>query len=587
MAGNERLTEFEVLYELVDLGAADDASYSATHQKSFSNLPLLSTIVPFDDYITLEHNYSIMDGTMPEFPNTIPNIPYWSQYESDMEGTWTEDKTPTIDITFDDLHSSVALTLMVPNPDVVMAKITWYRYDVILAEGNYPINANGVCGEPVVDYNRIHIEFSLTVPDRYVKLFGIYYGVKLNWDETTVKTANMVKEIDIISTKLPVDTLSFELVDITFGDLNLGNPQGIHRFFQRNQPMYAYEWLNDTRMSIGKFFLKTYEHKDNVGKFSCVSYIDKMDDIAFNTGRLYDGILAGVLIKEVFDTVGITNYEIDNETYNQKLYGTLKPQSCRSALREILFACQSIADTSNPDKVYIRKISNTIASTVSRHIKFNTSVKQLEYVSGVHVEYPSFKKVNEEAPITEETLYEAGDHIVIFDGPYDTVNFSTLSGISNIQKSTYFVKFHAGRDVTLTLTGQGYIETANSVDRNKELEAGRFLNVKKFVSTLSNYQNAKRIADILLAYYSLDMEISIKALAMDTDMEHRYIVENDTPKYNDYIGAYSQRTFDLTGGFIHNSKLSMTFLTDANKSYFAREAGLEEIFLDQEETAII
>ena len=587
MAGNARLTNFEVLYELVDVDAAEDASYSAQNVKSFSNINLLSTETPFPDYITLEHNYSIMDGTMPEFPDTLPDIPFFSKYKSNVSGVWSSNQAPVLDITFDDFHSSFALTLFLMNTDVIKAKITWYRYDVIIAEGDYIIDSNGIVGEPVEDYTRIVIEFDMAVPYRYVKLFGIYYGVKLNWDETTVKTATMVKEIDIISTKLPVDTLDFELIDITFGQLNLGNPQGIHRFFQKNQPMYATEWLNDTEIPLGKFFLKTYEHESNVGKLSCVSYIDKMDNLAFNTGKLYNGILAGKLIEEVFETVGITSYEIDSETYNQKLYGTLKPQSCRNALREILFACQSVADTSNPDKVYVRKVSNIIYGTIERHNKFNTSVKQLEYISGVQVNYLVFKKVNEETPIAEDTLYEAGDHIILFDGPYEEVRFSTKSGISNIETDMYYVKFHAGRDVTLSLFGKGYIETSNKVQRNNELEAGKFLNIKEFTSTLSNYANAKRLADILLAYYSLDLEISIKALATDIDMEHRYIVENDNANYDDYIGAFSSRTFDLTGGFIQNSKLSMTFLTDANKAYFARELDLEEIFLDQEDTAII
>lgn len=587
MAGNARLTDFEVLYELVDVDAAEDASYSAQNVKSFSDIDLLSTETPFPDYITLEHNYSIMDGTMPEFPDTLPDIPFFSKYKSDALGVWSSNQAPVLDITFDDFHSSFALTLFLMNTDVIKAKITWYRYNIIIAEGNYMIDSNGIVGEPVEDYTRIVIEFDMAVPDRYVKLFGIYYGVKLNWDETTVKTATMVKEIDIVSTKLPVDTLNFELIDITFGQLNLGNSQGIHKFFQKNQPMYAFEWLNTTRIPLGKFFLKTYEHEANVGKLSCVSYIDKMDNLAFNTGKLYNGILAGKLIEEVFKTVGITSYEIDSETYNQKLYGTLKPQSCRSALREILFACQSVADTSNPDKVYIRKISNIIYGTVERHNKFNTSVKQNEYISGVQVSYPVFKKVNEETPITEDTLYEAGDHVILFDGPYEEVRFSTRSGISNIETDMYYVKFHAGRDVTLSLFGKGYIETSNKVQRNNKLEAGKFLNIKEFTSTLSNYANAKRLADILLAYYSLDLEISIKALATDIDMEHRYVVENDNANYDDYIGAFSSRTFDLTGGFIQNSKLSMTFLTDANKAYFARELDLEEIFLDQEDTAII
>lgn len=588
MAGNERFTEFEVLYELVDVDAASDASYSAQNIKSFSKLPLLNEMVPFTDYITLEHNYSIMDGTMPEFPDTPPtNIPFFSSKTSGMTGRWSDTKRPTLDIRFDDVHSSYALTLYLLNTDIKKAKVTWYQNNVILTQAECTIDDLGIIHQGVEEYNRILIEFSESVPDRYVKLYGIYYGVKLVWDETVIKSGNMTKDIDIISEKLPSDSLNFEIIDVNFGDLNLGNPDGIHNYFQKNQPLYAYEWLNENKLPIGKFFLKEYLHESNVGRLNCVSYIDIMEDIPFNLGKLYYGVKAGKLLEQIFEVVGIEHYQIDPGTYNQLLYGTLKPDSCREALRQVLFACQSIIDTSNPDKVYVQKLSTTIAGTVKRSTKFNTAVRRSDYISGVKLTYPVFKKLDEVTPITEDTLYEKGEHIIVFDGPYDDVQFSSKYAIYNIEIGTYFVKFTAGQDVTISLTGKGYIETTNSVQRTRKLEAGKFENIKEFDTTLCNYTTAKELAQLLLSYFSLDMEVTIKALATDVDIEHRYIVENNNPKYNDYVGVYSQRTFDLVGGFIQDSTLSMTFLTDANKIYFDREAGLEEIFLDQEDTAII
>lgn len=581
-----RFTEFEVTYELVDVDAADDASYTATNIKSFSNLNLIKNANSFSDAITLEHNYSILDGTLAEFPNSPTNIPYFSNTASKIDGTWDNAKVPTLDINFSDVHSSYALTLKLINQEVKTVRVTWYNDEVILVTGEYMLDSEGIIHQDVEDYNRITIEFIQTVPNRYVKLYGVYYGIVLEWNETVIKHATMTKEINIISEKLPADILTFELVDVAFGDLNLGNASGIHRFFQRNQPMYAYEWLNDTRLPIGKFFLKTYEHASNVGTLNCVSYIDIMDSIAFNTGGLYNGTPAGTILKEIFATAGITSYQIDSETYNQKLYGTLKPQSCREALREVLFACQSVIDTSNPVTVYVRKTSTTILDTIGRDIKFSTSVKQKEYVSGVHVEYPIFKKVSEPTPISDEALYEKGYHIILFDGPYENITFSSKAYISVIETGTYFVKFYAGRDVTISLSGNGYIEIANSVERNKELDAGRFLNVKQFTSTLSNYANATALAESLLNYYSLDKEVSIKALANDVDVEHKHIVENTNAAYNNYVGVYSQRNFDLTGGFIDDSTLNMTFLTEANEIYFTRE-DVEDIFLDEESGVII
>lgn len=585
-----RTTEFEVEYELIDVDAASDANYTCKNVQTFCTPSILSDSGAFAPYITLEHNYSVMDGTVPEFPSQVNGIGFFSKYKTDSTGVWVQGKEPEIEINFpDDVHSSIALTLGLVADAPMSVYIEWYGYEQLLAAGTYTIDEKGETGEPVENYNQIKIKFLSGIPDRYAKLYCIYYGTFELWDETTIKQGTMVKDVDVVSELLPADTLNFDLVDITFGDLNLGNPSGIHKFFQKNQPVYAYEWLNDQRILCGKFFLKTYKHEANVGSLSCVSYIDRMDEIAFNEGRMYNGVSAEVILAKIFEVAGIKNYVIDYDTANQLLYGTLKPQSCRSALREVLFACQSIIDTSSETTVYVKKVSPMIQGTISRHIKFNTRVEKKEYISGVQVEFFNYKRLEERTPISateENSLYEKGTYTLVFDGPYDNVQFSSYVGLRDIEISTYYVKFTADKDVYLTITGNGYIETSNKVVTSHEAEAGKFLNIKKFTSTLSNYENAKRLADTLLAYYSLDMTVAVKALAMDVDIEHKYIVENDNSKYDNYVGVYSSRSFDLTGGFVHDSKLVMTFLTDADKSYFIKDTNEEELFAG-EDTEII
>ena len=107
--------------------------------------------------------------------------------------------------------------------------------------------------------------------------------------------------------------------------------------------------------------------------------------------------------------MGTTNYEIDNETYNHPLYGTITPKSCRKALQEVLFACNSIINAHDVNNVIIKKTSHVKRPDIPKNKKFTTTVTKNDYTYGVEVKYTTYSKEEELREIAKDT-YSVGTY---------------------------------------------------------------------------------------------------------------------------------------------------------------------------------
>jgi len=104
-------------------------------------------------------------------------------------------------------------------------------------------------------------------------------------------------------------------------------------------------------------------------------------NVDFKDGRIYAGETAGSVIEEIMTAAGIEDYTVEEEVAQTPLYGTLKIQTCQKALREVLFACAAIMNTSRRSGIEIRKSTRRISTTIPRSRKFSTTLKADTYVS--------------------------------------------------------------------------------------------------------------------------------------------------------------------------------------------------------------
>lgn len=545
-------TEFVVDYNLYDLTALKDARESAVGNETFADLSLIKDNVKAPAYGTLEQNFFILDGSMEEFPKRPKNLVYFSQQQSDENGNFEEEQSVTIQFT--DFHTSVGVTLTFSDTYPVELEIYWYGLDGLLKSKRkfYPDALVYFCENQVEEYGKIKIVFLKALPWHNVKLQYIKYGTSIKWDGGTIKTGKVVNETDPISDKIATDTLTFDFVD-EFDSFNLGNPRGMHKTFQRKQDMEAYEIVNGEKITIGTFFLDSYSTTKNICKIKGVDLKGILGSTDFTDGRMYNGDSAGSVIDEIMAAAGIKDYNVDTETAATPLYGTLPIQTCKKALREVLFACDSIVSTSRQKGLTICKSSRVIETRIKRNRKFETTLQADRYVSDINVKYKVWKLEENASEIAKGT-YGPGTHVIQFSAPATelSVNIGTIT-----KRMPYYVVLDIPARVRseVIVSGRKYVsEDLAAMSSVEKLKSGELRNSKTFSGMLLNFDSAKKKADSILDYYQLQHIVKTRHLAGEETAGKWVEIDNPMNKGGSLVAAIESVTTDLTGGFISTAK---------------------------------
>ena len=576
---NDRITYFECTYELINNTAMAEVVFSSTSGKSFSNISDLVNDPVSYNYMTLEHNYSILDGSLEEFPDTF-TTPFFSNDISDIDGNFTNN--PIINATFTRPQNFYGLTFDFEEdyPMELVVELT-DEGDKKQTHTFNPDNKHYIATMNAIDIVSVKITFTKTVSNRFIKLNGMVFGQTVVWGENDVKNGNLLLETDMLSDKISVNTLVFDVVDKN-SSYNFANEEGMHNYLQKKQEAYAYEYINDEKIFLGKYFLNSFTWDANLVKLNCVSYIGLLDDAQYIDGDIYSGTLAGTILEDIFRVAGIDEYLIDTDTYNTPVYGTIKPGTCRQALREILFACNSTAGTTTDDGIVIYKTYNYILDTVYRRNKFSTKITKNDYIYGVELQYSNYNLITDSIDeFVKDEPYSAGEHVVIFNEAYDNIkivaNDTTVITPSVIKK--YYCIFTLSSDSTITITGNKYEEYILAVNAtNDYIEAGESETYKTYSSTLCNVKMATEKAKKILDYLQFRLTLNIQALGFDINIDGRRWIENPNRKYADFISWYTSRNLDLTGGFVDNAKLVGYYYYDYGYYYNRGQTANMELY---------
>lgn len=541
-------TEFFVEYNLYDTTALRDAREMSESNSAFANLALLKDNVAAPDYGTLEHNFFVLDGSRQEFPDHPSDLAYFSSGQSDAAGLFSEEQSITV--RFTESHTSVGLTLTFLDYYPIELEILWYDVDGLLKEKRsfYPDDLICFCPLQVEDYWKVKIIFKKALPYHNVKLQYIRYGTKITWGNDTIKAAKLINDTDPIGDKIATDKLDFDLIDIK-DNFNIGNSSGLHKTFQKKQSMLPYEVVNGETIPLGVFFLESNKTTKNVCKMSAVDYKGMLSNVDFREGRIYNGDNAGGVIDEIMAAAGITEYEVDEETAGTPLYGTLKIQTCQKALREVLFACGSIINTSHRIGIEIHKSIREVTADIPRSRKFSTTYETDHYISDVNVKYATWTLDSKVSELTKGT-YGAGTHTIQLDNP--AANIKTNVG-RILKQMPYYVTLEIAEETRseVVISGQKYVKEELSVLSSiKNIKAGEVRNTKTFTGTLLNFESAQEAADKILDYYQLQQIIKTRHLALQEKSGDWVDIQNSVRRYGNFIAAIESMTTDLAGGFI-------------------------------------
>ena len=545
-------TDFFVKYGLYDTTASQDAKESSETNAVFGNIGLLKSRNCPPDYATLEHNFFALDGSLHEMPDHPTDIPFFSSVQSGADGIFA--KQPVIQIDFTENHTSVGLTFCFSETYPLEMEVTWYDLSGTYKSRQrfFPDKLDYFAQNQVEEYGRIEIRFIRALPWRNVKLNYIEYGTTYIWGPEVIKNAKLVNDTDPISNQIKTDKLTFDFVDPD-DTFNIGNPNGLHKTLQKKQKMLPYEIVGGVEMPLGVFFMDSNSTTKNVSKISAIDYKGMLANVDFKDGRIYAGEPAGSVIDEIMRAAGIVDYTVDNEVANMPLYGTLKIQSCQKALREVLFACAAISNTSRKSGIEIRKANRRTSVTIPRSRKFSTSLKTDPYVSDVNVKYKTWVLDETESEITKGT-YGPGVHTIQLTNP--AANMSASAG-RIVKQMPYYVVLEIAEDTRteVTIVGRKYVGEELAVLSSIEyIKSGEVRSTKTFTGTLLNYESAQRVADNILDYYQLQQIIQTRHLAAEEKAGDWAEVENTLQAHGNFVAWIESISIDLVGGFIGTAK---------------------------------
>ena len=181
--------------------------------QSIGSIGLFQNQTDQNDYGTFELNQFVLDGSKDILSDNPADIAFWNDTLSKADCTF--ETNPKITITFQEQHTSSAITLYFEDEFPAELKITWYTSagTKLVTETFYPDSLIYVCNQQIQNYGKVEIEFvKTTFPQRYIKLQYILYGKYIVWDKDMIQTAKVQEDIDVTSATLSINEAIFQLL---------------------------------------------------------------------------------------------------------------------------------------------------------------------------------------------------------------------------------------------------------------------------------------------------------------------------------------------------------------------------------------
>ena len=575
-------TEAIINVSLVDVTAKGDSTPSMTNNSSFADVDLLKNeINNVGNYMTMEWNYSILDGTMQHFQDdkNDAGYPVFSSDMSDESGEY--DESHNFVVFFSSPHSSAGISFSFQGDFPAEISLKWYgQSNQVLAEKTfYPDQKDYFCEYKVENYYKVSASFSGSrTPYRYLKIQNIEYGYELIFTGTDLLEAKILEEVDPISSELRINTLDFTIYDEN-REFNILNQQGKYSLFQSRQEIRAREVVNGETIEMGTFYLESKESQSETEiSFHAIDGVGIIDKSNFLKGRIYQNEKVSVIVSEIMQSAGWDKYEISNELQNLTLSGYIPICSHREALQQVAFAIRAVVDCSRSNliRIYRQNTSADIKIKDDRLFIDGEKVFDREYISKIEITMHQYQETEEQTIIFDGSL-NAGLNEITFSEPAKDI--STDSG-TIIESGVNYAVIQMTETGECTVTGKVYEDLQStfvrSASESNSNEVEQVISVKD--ATLVDKNNSYLLAENLFDYYSLRRTLNARYV-LDFERTGRWISVKSY--YGMYInGGIESQEIDLAGGYISSATivgyntLERDFIYTGSEAYTGEEIGV-------------
>lgn len=555
-------TKASIMFGFVDVTAKQDSSLTVSDKQDFVDLDnLKEEELEEIKYGTCEKNQFALDGTFELMPDTLDNMGWWSNQISNEDGNFT---TPlTMEINFTQPHSSLGISLIFSEAGDYCSNLNTKFYNAsgnLICDADFnPDKYDYVCNKVVEDYAKIIITFySTNNPYRYLKLYRILYGANVLFEGDNLMSANILEEVDLLSSEVSINTLDFTAYS-TDDKFNIINPEGFYRLLQQRQKLHVTETIvkEETVKDMGTFYLDTWKNeKDKTMKFGAIDLIGVIDKTDFNGGMYKDKTFVS-LLEEIFTSAGLESdeYEIQEDLKQITLTGYIPICSHREALQQVIFAVGAVADCSRSDKIKIYTVEDLEENSIIEKANIfqgTREIEQNELVTGVQIVAHTYVEGEELQELAKQEL-DVGDNKILFSEP---VHGLTCTGGTIVESNCNYAIVNCTTATEVIISGYTYKDNLQTyLVEVENLNASQKQNTLKIENAyLINKSNAKIIAKKVLGYYQKTYKTSFDFLLNNETVSQD--VEAQTDFEQKLVGHITKLDIDLTGGFLASTEIN-------------------------------
>jgi hypothetical protein len=536
-------------------------------------------------YATYEPDYWLLDGSY-KFMAESDSVGYISTEQSGAAGAFTT--APVLQFDFGEVYSTEGLTLHFSELTGDWADdidVSFYDSGLSLIQtDNYtPTSALFSTGQAIADFQRIIITFNSTnKPYRFARLFNIDFDSITRWTGANIINGRLEENIAPLSWELPYNEIEFTLFSDD-ADFSILDPQNEYTTLQENEPIEAYEQIDDEDIFLGRFYLAEWEslneYKARFTAYDAVSLLEEPQFYCTANGASVTGIYYyDEMIALIMEAAGV-EYEIDASLMNIPAWdtfsGMLPIMSCREALQHACFAIGAYVTCARSRVVRIIPFPTFDASSIfdieldSANKGDKSLVKQRRAFTTLDIS--SFRYSRIYYPVAYNVLFQQADmpngtYIQRLETPTlpTLYNDDTDAPVAPLDYGRYWIKFIIN-DTTPTdyaVIDSGYYFDENPkrylIDNNTIA-----LNTPVYVITIDSayllkeddYPYSMTITEVIqrvVTYYKRRIEQATKTFGLNVTVGNTVsAIEQGSTIY----GLIESASFDLTGGFIADLKI--------------------------------
>lgn len=459
-------TSTRVSFGLYALELKADASlaYSAAAQP-FARLADLETgNVSTRPYASYEPDYWLLDGQYKFLPPvyTTVHVGLMSLAMSGATGNFATPPVLTVTFSADHDTDSLALRFSTYTGDwAASLKVEYFNAaDALIQSDTYLVSGPEFStGQAVTGFRRIAVTFYNTNrPYRFLRVTAIDYGELISFEGGDIQAAEVVEQVNQLSSELPYGTLDLHLFSRE-AQFSILNPEGQYAALKERQPLDVYETVDGVSNFIGRYYLTEWENlSDTSYRFSAVDILGVLDGMTYH-GGLWSGIALGELLESILTPIYVP-YELDYRLEDVPVRGWLPACSYRESLQQIGFVVGAAVHATRAGVLQIQQ--SKIAADETAYQAITKAEKGAE-------QSLSLKPIVTGVEVTAHNYIPGGESVLVMSGEYDPGTYEVLfaepmhalsiTGGTILESGVNYAVIAVARAGTVALSGLKYIDT--------------------------------------------------------------------------------------------------------------------------------